>query len=58
MESGLSIFFKCTSISLFTGSTFYLNLNKFLEYLIQHSLKSIDTKDHLRWVKVPSTAPC
>ena len=25
--------------------------------LIQHSLKSRDTKDHFRWVKVPGTIP-
>ena len=54
---GLSIFFNCTSTSLFTGSTFYLNLKNFHEYLTQHSLKSGGTKDHLRQVKVPGTAP-
>ena len=54
---GLQYFFNCTSTSLFTGSTFYKNLENFHEYLIQHSLKSRGTKDHLRWVKVPGTAP-
>ena len=44
--------FKCTSTSLFTGSTFYLNLNNFHKYIIQHSLKSGGTKDHFRQVKV------
>ena len=44
--SGFSIFFKCTSISLFTDSTFYQNVNNFHEYLTQHSLKSGGTKDH------------
>jgi len=34
-DPGLLIFFKCTSTSLFTGSTFYPNLNNFHEYLIQ-----------------------
>jgi len=55
--TGLSIFFKSTSTSLFTGGTFYQNLNNFHEYLIQHSLKSRGTKDHFRQVKVPGTAP-
>jgi hypothetical protein len=41
--------------SLFTGWTFYLNLSNFHEYLIQHSLKSGDTKDHFRQGKVPDT---
>jgi hypothetical protein len=31
-------------------------MNYFHEYLIQHSLKSGGTKDHLGWVKVPATA--
>jgi len=54
--SGLSILFKCTSISLSTGSTFFLlNLNNFHEYLIQHSLKSGGIKDHFRQGKVPGT---
>ena len=44
----LSIFFKSASTSLFTGGTFYSNLNNFHEYyLIQHSLKSGGTKDHI-----------
>ena len=34
---------------------FYQNLNNFLEYLIQHSLKSGSTKDHFRQVKLPGT---
>jgi hypothetical protein len=38
--TGLSIFFKCTSTSLFTEGTFYLNLSNFQGYLIQHPLKS------------------
>jgi hypothetical protein len=42
--------------SLFTGGTFYYNLNNFHEYLMQNSLKSGGTKDHLRWVKVPGAA--
>ena len=42
-----------TSTSLFTGGSFYLNLNNIHEYLIQNSLKS-GTKDHF-WVKVPGT---
>jgi hypothetical protein len=41
--SGLSIFFKCTSTSLFTGSTFLLNLNNFHEYLIQHNQEVLKT---------------
>jgi len=32
-------------------------LNDFHEYLIEDSSKSGGTKDHLRWVKVPGTAP-
>jgi hypothetical protein len=48
--AGLSIFLKSTSTSLFTGSTFYYNLNNFHEYLTQHSLKSGGTKDHIRQV--------
>ena len=54
---GLSIFFKSTSTSLFAGGTFYYNWNNFHEYLIQQYLKSGGTKDHLRWVKIPGTAP-
>jgi hypothetical protein len=42
---------------LYTGSTLYQNLNNFHEYLIQHSLKSGGTKNHLRWVNVSGTAP-
>ena len=57
LQSGLSIFFKSTSTSLFTGGTFYSNLNNFHKYIIQHSLISGGTKDHLRQVKVPGTAP-
>ena len=53
----LSIFFKSSSTSLFTGGTFDKYWNNFHEYLIQHSLKSADTKDHFRRVKVPTTAP-
>ena len=34
---------------------FFLNLNNFNEYLIQHSLKSGGTKDDIRQVKVPGT---
>ena len=52
--SGLLIFFKCTSTSLFTGGTFYSNLNNFHEPLIQHSLKSGGIKDHF---KAPGTTP-
>ena len=37
--------------------SFYWNVNNFHEYLIQHSLKSGDTKDHFRQVKWPGTAP-
>ena len=37
--------------------TFYQILNNFHEYLIQHSLKSLGTKDHLRQVEVPGTVP-
>jgi hypothetical protein len=48
----LSIFFKSTSTLLFnTVGTFYQNLNNFHEYLIQHSLKSGGTKDHIRQEK-------
>jgi hypothetical protein len=43
---GLTIFFMSTSTSLFTGGTFYSNLNNFDEYLAQHSLKSGGTNDH------------
>ena len=50
--AGLSIFFKSTSTSLFTGGTFYYNLSIFHEYLMQHSLKSGGTKDDFRQVKV------
>ena len=39
--------FQVCSTSLFTGGTFYSNLNNFHEYLIQHSLKSGGTKDHI-----------
>jgi hypothetical protein len=55
--TGLSIFFKSTSTSLFTGGTFNQNLTNFHEYLIQHSLKSGGPKDHFRQVKVPGTLP-
>jgi hypothetical protein len=55
--AGLSIFSQGTGTSLFTGGTFYQNLNNFHEYLTQHSLKSGGTKDHFRQVKVPCTAP-
>jgi hypothetical protein len=52
----LSIFFKSTSTSLFTGGTFfYKNLNNCHQYPIQHSLKSGGTKDHFRRVKVHGT---
>ena len=54
---GPSIYFKSTSTSLFTGSTFYQNLKNFLLYLIQHSLKSGGTKDQFMCVKVPGTPP-
>ena len=57
MTAGLALFLKSTSTSLFTGSTFYQNLNNFHEYLIQHPLKPGGTKDHFRRVKVPGTAP-
>ena len=52
---GLSIFFKCASTSLFTGGTFFLNLNNFHEYLVQHTSKSRGTKNRFKWVKVPGT---
>jgi hypothetical protein len=55
--TGISIFFKFTSTSLFTGDVLYQNLNNFHEYLIQHSLKSRGTKDHFKWIKVHDTAP-
>ena len=56
--TGISIFFKSTSTSLFTGSTLYQSLSNFHEYLIQHSLKSSGgTKDYFRRVKVPGTDP-
>ena len=55
MRAWLSIFFKSTSTLQCTF--FYQNLNNFHEYLIQHSLKSRGTKDHLRRGKVPGTAP-
>jgi len=55
ITSGISIFFESASTSLFTGGTFYKNLNNFHEYLIQHTLKSGGTKDHFRHVKVPGT---
>jgi hypothetical protein len=55
--TGLSIFFKSTSTSLFAGVTIDKNWNNFHEYLIQHSWKSGGTKDHFRRVKVPGTAP-
>ena len=51
-SAGLSIFFMSTSISLFTGGTFFLNLNNIYEYLIQNCLKSRGTKDHFSQVKV------
>ena len=54
-RNGFSIFFKSTSTSLFTDSTFYQNLKNFHEYLIQHSLRSGGTKDHFRQIKVPGT---
>ena len=56
-STGFSILFKFTSTSLFTGGTFYPNLNNFHGYFIQHSLKSRGTKDHFRPVKVPGTSP-
>ena len=54
---GISIFFKCTSTSLFTGGTFLLNFEQFSWISIQHSLKLGCTKDHFRQVKVPGTVP-
>jgi hypothetical protein len=36
---------------------FLLIFEHFHEYLMQHSLKSVGTKDHFRWVKVPGTIP-
>ena len=56
-HTGLSIFFKSSSTSQFTGSTFYSNKKKIHEYLIHHSLKSGGTNVHFRQVKVPGTAP-
>jgi hypothetical protein len=41
--AGLSTFYKCTSTSLFTGSTFSLKMNIFHEYPIQYVAKSIAT---------------
>ena len=55
--SGISIFFKSISTSLSTGCTFFLNWNNFQDYLMQLSLKSGGTKDHIRWVKIPNTTP-
>ena len=51
--TGLSIFFKSTSTLLFNtvGTFFYIKLNNFHDYLIQHSLKSGGTKDHIRQEK-------
>jgi hypothetical protein len=37
--------------------TFYQNLKNFHEYLMQHSLKSGNTKEHFRQVKVPGNCP-
>jgi hypothetical protein len=56
-KSGLSIFFKCISTSLFTGGTLYQYLNISHEYLVQHSLKLGGTNYHFNWVKVPGTTP-
>ena len=53
--AGLSKFFKYTSTSLFTGSTFSWKFNIFHEYLVQHSLKLGGTNCHFKWV--PGTAP-
>ena len=54
--TGLSIFFKPTSTSLFTGGYFYQYWKNVHEYLIQHSQLG-GTTDHFRQVKVPGTAP-
>ena len=55
MYTGLSIFLKCASTSLFTCGTFTLILNIFHEYLMQHPLKLGATNYHFKWVKVPGT---
>ena len=56
--SGLSLFVKPTSTSLFIGGTFFLlKLNNFHEYLVQQSLTSGGTKDHFRQVNVLGAAP-
>ena len=52
LPSGLSIFFKCTSTSLFTGS-----FSIFINILYNNSLRSGGTKDHFKRAKVPGTAP-
>ena len=46
-----------SSLPVLCNVLFHQNLKNLHEYLIQHSLKSGGTKDHLRWVKVPGTAP-
>jgi hypothetical protein len=56
--SGLSIFFRSTSTSLFIGGTLKkIKIGTFPEYLVQRSLKSRGTKDLFRRVKVPGIAP-
>ena len=50
---GLSIFFKCTTTSLFTDGTFSSNLNILHEYHMQHSLKLWGINYHFNWVKIP-----
>jgi hypothetical protein len=53
----VSIFFKSISTSLFTGGTFYSNLDIFHEYLMQQSLKLGGTYYHFKWVVAPGTSP-
>ena len=45
-DSGLSLLFKSTSSSLFTGGTFCKNLNILHEYHMQQSLKLGGTNYH------------
>jgi hypothetical protein len=61
IQTGLSIFFKCTSTSLFTGGTFFLffliKIGTIFMNILYNTLKSGGTKDHLRQVNVSGTAP-
>jgi hypothetical protein len=51
-DTGLSIFFMCTSTSLFTSSTFYENLNISHEFL---KTTLFEIRYHFKLVKVPGT---